>query len=129
MVYLKTMFLTKFGLLRRLHHLSRSFFALIFSIFLPYNKIGFHTTFKVFFFLSSSPNGKINGLTSLLNPRCPSLDSSLLCPFLGIFPSKGVGKSDEDSHASVCAVSGVLTPPGEEERKKNHLILLSGTQS
>ena len=43
-VYLKTMFLTKFGLLRRLHHLRRSFFSLIFSIFLPCNKIGFHTT-------------------------------------------------------------------------------------
>ena len=49
-------------------------------------------------------------------------------PILGIFPTKGVGKSDEDGHGSVCAVSGVLTPPGEEERKKNHLILLSGTQ-
>ena len=47
----------------------------------------------------------------------------------GHFPTKGVGKSDEDDHGSVCAVSGVLTPPGEEERKKNHLILLSGTQS
>ena len=27
-------------------------------------------------------------------------------------------KSGEDNHGSVCAVSGVLTPPGEEERKK-----------
>ena len=53
----------------------------------------------------------------------------LSCPFLGIFPTKSVGKSDEDDHGSVCAVSGVLTPPGEEEIKKNHLILLSGTQS
>ena len=50
-------------------------------------------------------------------------------PILGIFPTKGVGKSDEDDHGSVCAVSGVLPPPGEEERKKNQLILLSGTQS
>ena len=54
---------------------------------------------------------------------------SLLCSFLVIFPTKGGGKSDEDSHGSVFAVSGVLTPPGEEERKKNHWILLSGTQS
>ena len=53
----------------------------------------------------------------------------LLCPFLGIFPAGGGVKSDEDSHGSVCAVSGVLTPPGEEERKKNHLIQLGGTQS
>ena len=52
-----------------------------------------------------------------------------LLPILGIFPTKGVGKSDEDDHGSVCAVSGVLTPPGEEERKKNRVILLSGTQS
>ena len=44
MVYLKTVFLTQFGLLSRVHHLSRSFFSLIFSIFLPCNKIGFHTT-------------------------------------------------------------------------------------
>ena len=50
-------------------------------------------------------------------------------PISSIFPTKGVGNSDEDYHGSVCAVSGVLTPPGEEERKKNHLILLSGTQS
>ena len=50
-------------------------------------------------------------------------------PILGIFPTKGVGKSDEDDHGSVCAVSRVLTPPGEEEIKKNHLNLLSGTQS
>ena len=49
-------------------------------------------------------------------------------PILGISPTKGVGKSDEDDHGSVFAVSGVLTPPGEEERKKNHLILSSGTQ-
>ena len=35
----------------------------------------------------------------------------------GHFPTKGVGKSDDD-HGSVCAVSGVLTPPGEEERKR-----------
>ena len=35
-----------------------------------------------------------------------------------IFPTKGGGKSDEDDHGSVCAVSGVLTPLGEEERKK-----------
>ena len=42
----------------------------------------------------------------------------------------GVGmKSDEDNHGSVCAVSGVITPPREEERKKNHLIQLGGTQS
>ena len=47
---------------------------------------------------------------------------------MGIFPTKGVGKSDEDDHGSVWAVSGVLRPPGEEERKKNHLILLSGAQ-
>ena len=49
-------------------------------------------------------------------------------PISSIFPKKGVGKSDEDYHGSVFTVSGVLTPPGEEERKKNHLILLSGTQ-
>ena len=54
----------------------------------------------------------------------------LLCPFLGIFPTKGGVKSDEDDHGSVCAVSGVLTPPREEERKnKEHLMPLSGTQS
>ena len=35
-----------------------------------------------------------------------------------ILPTKGGGKSDEDDHGSVYAVSGVLTPPGEEERKK-----------
>ena len=57
------------------------------------------------------------------------MDCSLLCPFLVIFPTKGGGKSDKDDHGSVCAVSGVLTPPGEEERKKNPLILLSETQS
>ena len=50
-------------------------------------------------------------------------------PIFGHFPTKGVGKSDEDDHGSVCAVSGVLTPPGEEERKRNHFILLSVTQS
>ena len=50
-------------------------------------------------------------------------------PIFGHFSTKGSGKSDEDDHGSVLAVSGVLTPPGEEERKKNHLILLSGTQS
>ena len=48
-------------------------------------------------------------------------------PIFGHFPTKGVGKSDEDDYGSVCAVSGVLIPPGEEERKKNYLILLSGT--
>ena len=42
-------------------------------------------------------------------------------PIFGHFPTKGVGKSDEDHHGSVCAVSGVLTPPGEEERKKEPL--------
>ena len=50
-------------------------------------------------------------------------------PILVIFPTKGGWKSDEDDHGSVFAVSGVLTPPGEEERKKNHLILSSGAQS
>ena len=50
-------------------------------------------------------------------------------PILGIFPTKGGVKSDEDDHESVCTVSGVLTPPGEEERKKNHLIQLGVTQS
>ena len=45
-------------------------------------------------------------------------------PIFGHFPTKGVGKSDEDHHGSVCAVTGVLTTPGEEERKNNHLILL-----
>ena len=49
-------------------------------------------------------------------------------PILGIFPTKGGWKSDEDDNGSVFAVSAVLTPPGEEERKKNHFILLSGTQ-
>ena len=49
--------------------------------------------------------------------------------FLGISPAGGGVKSDEDNHGSVCAVSGVLTPPREEERKKNHLIQLGGTQS
>ena len=38
-------------------------------------------------------------------------------PILVIFPTKGGGKSDEDDHGSVCAVSGVLTPPREEEGK------------
>ena len=124
MVYLKTMFLTQFGLIRRLLHLSRSFF-LSFSVFLPGDKIGFHTTFsKCSFFLSSSPNGKNNGLTALLNPRCSSYDSSLLCPYFRIFPAGSGVKSDEDDHGSVCAVSGVLTPPRGEERKKNRLIQL-----
>ena len=41
-----------------------------------------------------------------------------LMPIFGHFPTKGGGKSDEDDHGSVCAVSGVLTPPGEEERKR-----------
>ena len=50
-------------------------------------------------------------------------------PIFGHFPTNGIGKSDEDDHGSVCAVSGVLTRPGDEERKKKHLILLSGTQS
>ena len=49
-------------------------------------------------------------------------------PIFGHFSNKGGGKSDEDDHRSVFAVSGVLRPPGEEERKKNHLILSSGTQ-
>ena len=39
-------------------------------------------------------------------------------PILNIFPTKGVGKSDEDDHGSVCAVSGVLTPPGGGRKKK-----------
>ena len=39
-------------------------------------------------------------------------------PILVIFPTKDGGKSDEDDHGSVCAVSGVLTPPGKEERKR-----------
>ena len=38
--------------------------------------------------------------------------------FLGISPTKSGVKSDGDDHGSVCAVSGVLKPPGEEERKK-----------
>ena len=38
----------------------------------------------------------------------------------GIFPTAGGVKSDEDDRGKVCAVSGVLTPPGEEERKKNY---------
>ena len=49
-------------------------------------------------------------------------------PIMGIFPNGGGVKSDEDNHGPVCEVSGVLTPPGEEERKKNHLIQLGGTQ-
>ena len=52
-----------------------------------------------------------------------------LMPIFGHFSSWGGVKSDEDDHGSVCAVSGVLTPPGEEERKKNHMIQLEGTQS
>ena len=50
-------------------------------------------------------------------------------PIFGHFSSWGGVKSDEDNHGSVCEVSGVLTPPGEEERKENHLIQLGGTQS
>ena len=50
-------------------------------------------------------------------------------PIFGHFPGGGGVKSDEDSHGSICEVSGVLTPPGEEERKENHLIQLGGTQS
>ena len=48
-------------------------------------------------------------------------------PIFGHFPTGGGVKSDEDHHGSVCTVSGVLTPPGEEESKKKHLIQLSGT--
>ena len=54
---------------------------------------------------------------------------SLLFPFLGISSTGGGVKLDEYNHGSVSAVSGALTPPGEEERKKSHLIQLSGTQS
>ena len=50
-------------------------------------------------------------------------------PIFGHFPTTGGMKPDEDTPASVCAASGVLTPPGKEERKKNHLIQLGGTQS
>ena len=98
---------------------KQKLFALIFSIFLPCNKIGFHTTLSQFsFFFPPPQTGRLMGLLSLLNPRCPSQDSSLLCPFLGIFPTQGVGKSDEDDHGSVCTVSGVFTPPGEEDKKR-----------
>ena len=38
--------------------------------------------------------------------------------YFGHFPTGGGVKSDQDDHGSVCAVSGVLTPPGEEERKR-----------
>ena len=39
-------------------------------------------------------------------------------PIFWHFSTGGGVKSDEDDHVSICAVSGVLTPPREEERKK-----------
>ena len=36
----------------------------------------------------------------------------------GLFPTESAVKSDEDDHGSVCAVSGVLRSPRDEERKK-----------
>ena len=47
----------------------------------------------------------------------------------GHFLTGGGVKLNEDNHGSACPVSDVLIPTGEEERKKNHLIQLSGTQS
>ena len=41
-------------------------------------------------------------------------------PILGIFPTGGGVKSDEDNHASVCAFSSILTSTGEEERRKKN---------
>ena len=40
----------------------------------------------------------------------------------GYSPTGGGVKSDEDDYGSVCAVSDILTPPGEEDRKRKHLI-------
>ena len=40
-----------------------------------------------------------------------------LIPIFGYFPAGGV-TLDEDDHESVCTVCGVLTLPGEEERRK-----------
>ena len=70
------------------------------------------------FFILSSSSKKNSGLTVLWNPRFFSNDTSLLYPFLGILPAGGGVKTDEYDHGSVCAVSGILTQPGDEERKK-----------
>ena len=39
-------------------------------------------------------------------------------PILGIYRTGGDVKLDEENHGSVYAVSDVLTPPGEGERKR-----------
>ena len=52
----------------------------------------------------------------------------LFCLLLGIFPT-GCGVKLDDDHGPVGAVGCVLTQPGEEERKKNYLTHMSGTQS
>ena len=67
----------------------------------------------------------LNGLTALMNLRCPPY---ALIRIFGGFPSKGGVKVDKDDYELVCALSGVLTPSGEEKRKKT-FIRLPETQS
>ena len=62
----------------------------------------------------SPPHGKSNRLTTTLNTRHPSYYSSLI-DILGSFPTGYGVKSEEDDLESVCGVSGVLMPPGEEK--------------
>ena len=115
MICLKTTFHNQFTLLSRLHHLSKSFFS--FSSFCLAIGLGFTQLYQNALFPFLLPNWQNDGLPALLNSMCSSYDSSLL-PILGIFPTAGGVKSDEDDHRSVCSVSGVLTLLEEEERKK-----------
>ena len=108
--------------------LLQKLFLSFFPVFLPCCKIGFHSTYSKYFVFFLPPNDKNNGLTVLLNPRCPPHDSSISYAHVGVFLQLGVVKSYEDNHA----VIGVLTQPEEEgrktSRKKNVFNKCSGTQ-
>ena len=116
MTCLKITFIAQYELLRRVSHLSRSSFSLIFPSFCLWIRLGSTELIQsVLFlpFLHRKNNGPLHFWIRRVLHTIP-----LLCLFWGIFPTGRGVKSDEDDRGPVCAASGVLTPPEKEERKR-----------
>ena len=103
--------------------LGKAIFAAKSWYWVPLNRI------KWFFFLSSSPGGVSTPLTAKTDPWTSSSDFPP--PFVGKMPKNGHKREESyEGHLGFkSAVSPLIFPLGEEERKKKTLIKLCGTQS
>ena len=93
MVYLKTTFLTQFGLLRRLHHLSRSFFSLIFPFFCLPIRLGSTQLNQSFLFSFFLPKRENYWAYFTFESKVSFIGFLSLMPIFGHFSNKGCQES------------------------------------